>query len=59
MHIKDFQDINNIKKLGIIKLKEYKTGVVTKKNIFLFPNQRNRNISIYSKDNIVKEKYDE
>ena len=44
--------------MSIIKLKEYETGIVIKKNAFLFNNQ-NENISIYNKDNIIKEIYDE
>lgn len=57
IHIIDFKDINNIKKLGIIKLKEYTIGVVTKQNIFIFGNDINGNISVY--DNVAKEEYDE
>lgn len=59
IHIINFKDINNIKKLGILQLKDYGTGVVTKENIFIIGNVlgNGRCISVY--DNIVKEEYDE
>ena len=53
LYIIDFQDLNNIKTLGYIQLKEYNKGFVTKEKLLIFPNTYE--ISLY--DNIITGKY--